>query len=193
MTGKGALLAKTQFLTKRKICTNVRNEVIPLFRGSARAKRGVMRLIRRNENGEAVGLGAPLLALGLLIALGLLSAGGAAVVASVRQPEPQARIFPKINYVSLPVMSIPVGGGSGREMDLKLLLEYDSNVKGDVAAGFETRISERLGDRIRDIGVDQLQGADGAKLLKGAVVSVVDRELRPARVREVLIEKMIVR
>lgn len=193
MTGKGASLAKTQFLTKRKICTNVRNEVIPLIRGSVGAKRGVMRLIRRNENGEAVGLGAPLLALGLLIALGLLSAGGAAVVASVREPEPQARIFPKINYVSLPVMSIPVGGGSGREMDLKLLLEYDSSVKGDVALGFETRISERLGDRIRDIGVDQLQGAEGARLLKGAVVSVVDRELRPARVREVLIEKMIVR
>lgn len=180
-------------MTKRKICTNVRNEVISLIRGSVGAKRGVMRLIRRNENGEAVGLGAPLLALGLLIALGLLSAGGAAVVASVREPEPQARIFPKINYVSLPVMSIPVGGGSGREMDLKLLLEYDSSVKGDVALGFETRISERLGDRIRDIGVDQLQGAEGARLLKGAVVSVVDRELRPARVREVLIEKMIVR
>lgn len=193
MAGKGASLAKTQFLTKRKICTNVRNEVISLIRGSVGAKRGVMRLIRRNENGEAVGLGAPLLALGLLIALGLLSAGGAAVVASVREPEPQARIFPKINYVSLPVMSIPVGGGSGREMDLKLLLEYDSSVKGDVALGFETRISERLGDRIRDIGVDQLQGAEGARLLKGAVVSVVDRELRPARVREVLIEKMIVR
>lgn len=152
-----------------------------------------MRLIRRNEDGEAVGLGAPLLAFGLLVALGLLGAGGAVVVKSVREPSPQQTAYPKINYVALPEMSIPVGGGSGREMDLKLLLQYDPNVKGDIAAGYETRISERLGDRIREIGMEQLQGAEGAKLLKGAVAAVVDRELRTARVRDVLIEKMIVR
>lgn len=153
-----------------------------------------MRLIRRNESGEAIGLGAPLLVLGALVALGLVGAGGAVVVASVQEPsDAQSKAFPKINYVSLPEMSIPVGGGSGREMDLKLLLQYDPNVKGDIAAGYETRISERLGDRIREIGMDQLQGAEGAKLLKGAVAAVVDRELRTARVRDVLIERMIVR
>jgi flagellar protein FliL len=155
-----------------------------------------MRLIRRNENGEAVGFGAPLLVVGLLLALALLGAGGAAVVSSVRSPSPpspSARIFPQLNYVSLPEMSIPVGGGTGREMDVKLLLEFDPLVKKDVAFGYETRISERLGDKIREIGLDQLQGAEGAKLLKGAVAAVIDRELRPVRVRDVLIEKMIVR
>jgi flagellar protein FliL len=155
-----------------------------------------MRLIRRNENGEAVGFGAPLLVVGLLLALALLGAGGAAVVSSVRSPSPpstSARVFPPLNYVSLPEMSIPVGGGTGREMDVKLLLEFDPLVKKDVAFGYETRISERLGDKIREIGLDQLQGAEGAKLLKGAVAAVVDRELRPVRVRDVLIEKMIVR
>jgi flagellar protein FliL len=155
-----------------------------------------MRLIRRNENGEAVGFGAPLLVVGLLLALALLGAGGAAVVSSVRSPSPpspSAKVFPPLNYVSLPEMSIPVGGGTGREMDVKLLLEFDPLVKKDVAFGYETRISERLGDKIREIGLDQLQGAEGAKLLKGAVAAVVDRELRPVRVRDVLIEKMIVR
>lgn len=150
-----------------------------------------MRLIRRNENGEAIGLGVPLLVVGLLLALAVLGAGGAAVVASVREPAPRA--FPKQNYVALPAMSIPVGGGSGREMDLKLLLEFDAKVKKDVAFGYETRISERLGDRIREIGMENLQGAEGARLLKGAVAAVVDRELRPVRVRDVLIEEMVVR
>lgn len=138
-------------------------------------------------------MGAPLLAFGLLVALGLLGAGGAVVVSSVREPTPQQKAYPKINYVALPEMSISVGGAAGREMDLKLLLQYDPNVKGDIVAGYETRISERLGDRIREIGMEQLQGAEGAKLLKGAVAAVVDRELRTARVRDVLIEKMIVR
>lgn len=181
-------------MTRRSDCIIVQIVInLSIRRPGGGPKRGVMRLIRRNEDGEAVGLGAPLLAFGLLVALGLLGAGGVVVVSSVREPTPQQKAYPKINYVALPEMSIPVGGGSGREMDLKLLLQYDPNVKGDIAAGYETRISERLGDRIREIGMEQLQGAEGAKLLKGAVAAVVDRELRTARVRDVLIEKMIVR
>lgn len=153
-----------------------------------------MRLIRRNEDGEAVGVGAPLLVLGLFLALGLLGVGGVAVVSSVRAPPPPpAKAYAKLNYVPLSLNSIAVGGDTGREMDLKVLLEFDPTVKNDVAVGYEARISERLGDRIREIGMDQLQGAEGAKLVKGAVAAVVDRELRPVRVKEVLIEKMIMR
>lgn len=151
-----------------------------------------MRFIRRNENGEAVGIGVPLLLLGLLVTLGALGVGGAAVVSSVSSPSPQ-KIYPKINYVSLPMMSIQIGDSSGREVDLKLLLEFDPGVKNDVASGYETRISERLGDRLRELGMDQLKGADGARLVKGAVAAVVDRELRPVRVKDVLIERFIMR
>lgn len=152
-----------------------------------------MRLITRNESGQAIGVALPLLLLGGLVALAVLGAGGAAVVAAVRAPPPDVRALPRHNYVSLPLMSIPVGDASGREMDLKLLLEFDPSVKNDVALSYETRISERLGDRVREIGMDRLQGAEGAKLVKGAVASVVDRELRPVRVRDVLIEKMVLR
>ncbi len=123
-----------------------------------------MRLIRRNENGEAVGFGAPLLVVGLLLALAMLGAGGAAVVSSVRSPSPPSssvKVFPPLNYVSLPEMSIPVGGGTGREMDVKLLLEFDPVVKKDVASGYETRISERLGTKSAKSGWINCKGPKG--------------------------------
>lgn len=155
-----------------------------------------MRLIRRNSEGEAVGLEVPLLILGGLLALALAGAGGAAVVASVKRPppvDPTARMGPARNYVALPDMTIPVGGASGREMDVKLLVELDPTVDTGVMIPFETRIADRLGDRVREIGLDRLNGREGAQLLKSAVTSVVDREIRPVRVRDVLIEKLIIR
>lgn len=154
-----------------------------------------MRLIRRNSDGEAVGLEIPLIILGGLIILALAGVGGAAVVASVNRPvvDVGARMGPARNLVGLPSMTIPVGGAGGREMDVKLLVELDPSVNAAAMVPFETRIADRLGDRVREIGLDRLNGKEGAQLLKSTVTSVVDREIRPLRVRDVLIEQLIIR
>ncbi len=156
-----------------------------------------MRLMRRNADGEMVEFRLPLMVIGVLVGLAFLGAGGAAVVSVITPDAPNVvdRMGPKANYASLPEMTFVMGGGGGtaRSIDMKVLIELDPRVNPGVTVPFEARIADRLGDRVREIGLERLQGVEGARLLKKAIASVVDREIRPVRVRDVLLERMVVR
>ncbi|HEY0835687.1 MAG TPA: flagellar basal body-associated FliL family protein [Azospirillum sp.] len=153
-----------------------------------------MRIVLRRGNGEPVSLSPPLIIAAILIGLAVLGGGGAAVVNSVgdRQSDPATRIGPKKNYAHLPEMSLAMGAG-GKVMDLRVLIELDPKVDPKVADPYAARIADRLGDRIRQIEPERLSGADGAKLMKSTVTAVVDREIRPVKVRDILLERMVVR
>jgi flagellar basal body-associated protein FliL len=153
-----------------------------------------MRIVLRRGNGEPVVFSAPVIIAAILVALAVLGGGGAAVVSAVnkRAPDPTVRMGPQKNYAALPEMSLSLGG-TGKIMDLRVLIELDPKVDPKVADPFAARIADRLGDRIRQIEPERLTGAEGAKLMKSTVTAVVDREIRPVKVRDVLLERMVVR
>lgn len=145
---------------------------------------------------DARSLRFPLLIVGGLFALGTLSVGGAAAVKAMlapSQPNVAARMGPKRNYAALPEISVAVGGAADRTVDLRILVELDPQTDPKATDPYAPRIADRVGDRIREIGLDRLNGSEGAGLVKDAITAVVDREIRPLRVREVLLDRMIIR
>ncbi|SMH58521.1 flagellar basal body-associated FliL family protein [Azospirillum agricola] len=153
-----------------------------------------MRLVHRNRNGETVSL-MPFVLTGLILALGGLGAAGAVLASKNRSPVPAAseKAKPAKHYAALPQMTFTLGGGDARLIDVKVLLEIDPSVDGKVADPYVPRIADQLSDRLRQIDPQQLSGAEGARLMKSTIGSVLDRELRGVRIREVLLDRMVVR
>lgn len=153
-----------------------------------------MRLIRRNRNGEPVSL-MPVILFGLLVALAVLGTMGAVVASKNRAPPPPAsdKLGPKKTYAALPQMTFTLGGGDARLIDVKVLLEVDPTVDGKVADPYVPRIADQLSDKMRQIDPSQLSGAEGAKLMKSTIAGVLNQEMRGVRVREILLDRMVVR
>jgi flagellar basal body-associated protein FliL len=133
----------------------------------------------------------------LLAFLGLLAlaaAAGAVVLLPhwLEQQRIEARMGPKMNLYTLPDLNVAMGGGS-LSVDVTLKVQLDKGVKGSKLDPYVDRITDRLGDRIRDAGLERLQGADGAKLMKEMARSVVQQEVRGVHVKDVLIDYFAVR
>jgi len=154
--------------------------------------KAIVRLVRRNRHGETVSL-MPLVLTGLLLALAALGTTGAVVASKNRAPAPQAQPGVSKKYAALPMMTFGLGGGGARMVDVKVLLEIDPSVDGKVADPYVPRISDQLSDRMRQIDPQQLTGADGAMLMKSTIAGVLDRELRGVRVKDILLDRMVVR
>ncbi|WP_247883780.1 flagellar basal body-associated FliL family protein [Azospirillum sp. B21] len=135
----------------------------------------------------------PLVLTGLLLALAALGTTGAVVASKNRAPAPQTQPGADKKYAALPMMTFGLGGGGARMVDVKVLLEIDPSVDGKVADPYVPRISDQLSDRMRQIDPEQLTGADGAMLMKSTIAGVLDRELRGVRVKDILLDRMVVR
>lgn len=151
-----------------------------------------MRLVHRNRNGETVSL-MPFILAGLLVVLAALGATGAVIASKSRPPDASDKLGPKKHYAALPQMTFTLGGGDARLIDVKVLLEIDPAVDGKVADPYVPRIADQLSDKLRQIDPQQLAGSEGAKLMKSTIASVLDREMRNVRVREILLDRMVVR
>ncbi|WP_451984159.1 flagellar basal body-associated FliL family protein [Azospirillum endophyticum] len=151
-----------------------------------------MRLVRRNRQGETVSL-MPVVLTGVLLTLAALGVGGAVVANRNRAPSSQSHPGADRKYAALPMMTFSLGGSDARMVDVKVLLEIDPTVDGKVADPYVPRISDQLSDRMRQIDPKQLAGADGAILMKSTIAGVLDRELRGVRVKDILLDRMVVR
>ncbi|MBP2293454.1 flagellar basal body-associated FliL family protein [Azospirillum rugosum] len=151
----------------------------------------MVRLVRRRPDGETVSL-APIIVAVVLVVLAALGTWGVVAVKGGRSSSSDRSIPPK-NYAALPPMTFTLGGSDARMVDVRVLLEIDPTVDPKQASSFVPRIADQMADRMRQIDPEQLSGAEGAKLMKSALTSVVDREARSMRVREVLLERMVVR
>lgn len=155
-----------------------------------------MRIVFRRGNGEAFALTFPVIVTILLILLATIGGASVAVVKSTGSrstaDKAETRMGPARNYAALPEMSVSLGGGS-RTMDLKVKLELDPMVDPKITVPYATRIADRLSDRMREMEPERLAGADGAKLMKSAISSVVNREVSGIKVRDVLLESMVIR
>lgn len=150
-----------------------------------------MRFVRRRSNGETVSLAPIFVALLLVVLAGLGTWGVVAVKGS--PPASGNRLVPPKNYAALPPMTFTLGGGDARLVDVRVLLEIDPSVDPKQAISFVPRIADQMADRMRQIEPEQLSGAEGARLMKSALSAVVGHEARSMRVREVLLERMVVR
>ena len=154
-----------------------------------------MRIVFRRGNGEAIALSFPIIVTILLVLLASVGGVSVAVVKSSRQSDDRdvaARMGAKKNYAVLPEMSVALGGGT-RTMDLRVRIELDPTVDPKVTAPFTARIADQLSERMREVEPERLTGADGARLMKNTITSVVNREVRTIKVRDVLLESMVVR
>lgn len=150
-----------------------------------------MKFFPRNEDGEPASL-LPVFVVAGLLGLTVLGSLGAWVMSGA-QPDVEARMGPKKTYARLPEMSFTLGGGAGRNVDIQVLLEVDPGVGGADVDPYAPRIADRLADHLRDVDPAQLSGAGGARLMKDSVAAAVGRELRGVRVRDVLLDRMVVR
>ncbi len=150
-----------------------------------------MRFLLRRSDGESVSLMPVIIAvvLVMLAALGTWTVvsgkSGARSTGGERKPQK--------TYASLPMMTFTLGGSDARLVDIRVLLEIDPAGDPNSAIPFVPRIADQMADRLRQIEPGQLTGADGANLMKSTVASVVKREAQSIRVREVLLERMVVR
>ncbi len=152
-----------------------------------------MRFIRRREKGEAVSL-APLVTTVVLVVLAAAGTIGAVVANNhASTAAVTERMGPKKNYATLPMMTFTLGGGNARLVDVRAYLEIDSSVDSKVTDPYLARIADQLSDRLRQVEPEQLSGADGARLMKSAIAGVVSREISPVRIRDVLLDRMVVR
>ena len=150
-----------------------------------------MRFLLRRSDGESVSLTPVIIA----VVLVLLAALGTWTVVSGKSGPRSAggERKPQKTYASLPQMTFTLGGSDARLVDIRVLLEIDPTTDPNPAIPFVPRIADQMADRLRQIEPDQLTGADGANLIKSTVASVMKREAQSVRVREVLLERMVVR
>jgi flagellar basal body-associated protein FliL len=128
-----------------------------------------------------------------LLGLTILGAVTAYVFSASKSSDVTARMGPKKNYATLPDMSFTLGGAAGRNVDIHVLLEIDPGVDGQIVQPYAPRIADQLSERLREIHPGQLSGAEGAKLMKEAIAAAVGSEVRQLRVRDVLLDRMVIR
>jgi len=97
----------------------------------------------------------------------------------------------KGNFAALPEMELNLGGA--RSMDLKVKLELKPRASADVADRYSRRIIDRLYDDIRQHEPEELLGPGSANLVKRSVARAVRTETGQDMVKDVLIEKMLVK
>ncbi|MDQ2104487.1 flagellar basal body-associated FliL family protein [Azospirillum isscasi] len=150
-----------------------------------------MRFLLRRSDGESVSLTPVIIA----VVLVLLAALGTWTVVSSKTGARSAggERKPQKTYAALPLMTFTLGGSDARLVDIRVLLEIEPTADPNAAAPYVPRIADQMADRLRQIEPDQLNGAEGANLIKSAVASVVKREAQTVRVRDVLLERMVVR
>lgn len=95
------------------------------------------------------------------------------------------------HYAALPSMQVTLNDGARlRTLYLRVTLELDRML---ATADMETvgpRIADVVGVRMGDLSAGELSGALGTLTVKDMVTVAANHELRPARVRNVLLQQM---
>lgn len=160
-------------------------------RESARHAEEVAHAIDHERNARVVA--AILLSLLAILALAAISGAVWLLPDWLEQQKIEARMGPKPNLAPLPTMKVDMGGSGGLALDLTMQIELERGVLPGAVEPYIDRIADRMGDRLRDVGLERLNGSEGARLVKEMARSVVQQELKKIQVRDVLIESMVIR
>lgn len=136
-----------------------------------------------------------LILVGILIGLAAMGAvtailfSGSAMAGRSAQVSPEKAIP---NYAALPAMSFSFADGRLiRRLKLKVMLEFDPTVETKIVDAHTPRIVGALNMRMAGLQPAELTGVSGTRMVKDAVTVAVNRELQPIRVRQVLVQEML--
>ena len=118
-------------------------------------------------------------------------AGTSMVQRATQQKRLVATMGARGNFAALPELELNLGGA--RSLDLKVTLELKPKASPALADRYSRRIVDRLYDDIRQHEPDELLGPGSANLVKRSVARAVRQETGQDMVKDVLIERMIVK
>lgn len=97
-------------------------------------------------------------------------------------------------FAKLPPLEFALSDGERiRQVDLDVVLELPQGMEKAQLNVHVTRIAAALNARLIEVEAGDLSGPAGTQRVKDVVGATADRELRPMRVRQVLLQKLIMR
>ncbi|MBP2226866.1 flagellar FliL protein [Azospirillum agricola] len=140
--------------------------------------------------------------LGLLVTLAAAGAGGALMLkpatahtgtGSAARP-PAGAEAAVATYATLPTMNFTLSDGRRlRELRVRAVLELDPSIPLDSVKPHLPRIADAMNLRMLDVAPDELRGPDGTHYIKDALRFAADKAMRPLKVRQVLVQDMLLR
>ncbi len=127
----------------------------------------------------------------LLTLTGLAYAGTFAFSHVFESRRVAAQMGPKARLAPLPALDIALGGA--RAIDMQVSLVLAPKVKADAVLRYQDRIADRLFESVGRVEPERLTAPGSAQLLKDAVKDAVRREAGAGLIRDVYIERMVVR
>lgn len=127
----------------------------------------------------------------LLTLAGLAYGGGIAVDRILEQRRIEARMGPKPRLARLPAMEVPLGASRAVEMQVSLVLA--PKVTADRVLRYQDRIADRLFQTVSQSDSEILTGPGSAAFLKTRIRDAVNREAGTGLIRDIYIERMVVK
>ncbi|WP_448203155.1 flagellar basal body-associated FliL family protein [Azospirillum sp. sgz302134] len=138
-----------------------------------------------------------LLLLALVIGLSLASAGGLFLLkprmARAGLPGPETT-RPAANYASLPAMNFTLTDGDRlRELRVRVVLEMEPLAQPKTVVTYAPRIASAMNVLMLDVNPAELRGKNGPYFIKDAVMQTAAKEMQSMKVRQVLVQEMVMR
>ncbi|WP_042701383.1 flagellar basal body-associated protein FliL [Azospirillum sp. B506] len=136
-----------------------------------------------------------------LLGLMLAFAGAGAGSALILRPSPAHGAHPPVRiepapavYAALPTLTLTLNDGRRlQELRLRAVLEFDPATPMEAVTPHLPRIADAIGQRLLEVNPAELRGADGQIYVKDALRYVANKTIRPLKLRQVLIQDMLLR
>lgn len=128
----------------------------------------------------------------LVVGLAITGVGGAALFGAKTAyagKTPGGPVFTPLP----PLEFVLTDGERVRQVDLNVVLELPRGLEPAEMNQRVARIASALNARMVEVDPEDLRGPGGTQRVKDVVGAAADRELRPMRVRQVLLQKLVMR
>ncbi|WP_449232097.1 flagellar basal body-associated FliL family protein [Azospirillum doebereinerae] len=97
-------------------------------------------------------------------------------------------------YAALPTLNVTLNDGDRlRELRIRAVLELDPSVPLETVKPYLPRIADALSLRMMEVDPNELRGQDGPLYVKDALRFAANKAMRPLKVRQVLVQDMLLR
>lgn len=98
------------------------------------------------------------------------------------------------NYARLPAMTFTLSDGDRlRDVRLRVVLEMDPQAQAKTVESYGPRITSAMSTMMQEVPATELRGGGGTSFIKDAVMQTASKELRPMKVRQVLLQELVMR
>lgn len=97
-------------------------------------------------------------------------------------------------YAAMPAMTFTLNDGNRlRELRVRAVLELAPSTPLETVLPHLPRIADAMTLRMMDVDPDELRGPEGTLYIKDALRFAADKAMRPLKVRQVLVQDMLLR